>query len=300
MQGLAVEEKMLSSISRSASVIISAQINRQLSAYFSATGLLTVVLCIHVLFNAIPPIPGFRAAWDTVRGLMQSITVQVVAGYTSGSPNPVLSILYILLVTQVLECLPAVPGWVGDDLDSLTTSVTFIFAEQLTGYLSAAGVPLFGAVLGVCLGGRGLLGKTLAYTGVTALTTWLFQAILGGELALAWPIMLLYFAAEVCRAYDVQDFLHFGLYRAGSAAYDGLSAMAPAKTIAMGFVFLAALQPADTVWTGICALVFVQALSTHLMDQIGFIAAVDPALAGLAVATLVYFGALALQGKPGK
>lgn len=294
---LFAEEKMLSAISRSAAVVLSTQINRQLLLYFSATELLLIVMCMHVLFHSIQSVPGFGAAWNALRELMQSIVIQALAGYASRGANAPTTILHLLAVIQVLEFLPAVRGWVGRDLDSFTTNVTYIFADQLTAYLEAAGVPLFGAVLGLCLGGQGLLGKTLAYTGVTTLSTCLFSAVLaGGELALAWPVMLLYFISELCRTYDCQDFLDFGLFKASNAAFTGLSArQVPPQTVAMGFVFLLTVQPKDTVWTGVCALVLVQASSVYLMAQINFIANTDPALAGLSIVTFVYFGAVGVH-----
>ena len=294
---LFAEEKVLSAISRSASVVLSAQINRQLLAYFSATELLLIVLVMHVLFNSIQSVPGFTAAWNALRELMQSIVIQALANYASTASAPGMSVLHLLAVIEILECLPTLQGWVGQDLDSFTTNVTYIFADQLQAYLLQANIPLLGGVLGICLRGDSLVGKTLAFTGVTTLTACLFSAILGeGELALAWPVMLLYFISEICRTYDFQDFLNFGLFKASDAAFNGLSARGvPPQTIAMGFIFLLTTQPTDTVWTGTCSLVFVQASSVFLLNQINFISNTDPVLAGLCVVTFVYFGALGVH-----
>lgn len=297
MSTLFLGEKALAAISRSAAVVLSTQINRLLLNYFSSTGLLMIVICLHVLLSVAQVVPGFRAAWGSLQSLMQSIVIQSIANYVSTTPSPVLSVLHILAVIQILECLPELQGWVGQDLDSFTTNVTYIFATQLEAYLEAARLPLFGAVLGICMQGQGLLGKTLAYTGVTTLSNCLFSAVLGGgELALAWPVMLLYFASEVCKTYALQDFLEFGLFKASSAVFDGLSAhRVPPQTIAMGFTFLLTLLPADTVWTGTCALVFVQATSAFLLAQINSIANTDPILAGLCAVTFVYFGAMGVH-----
>jgi hypothetical protein len=306
MSTLFLGEKALAAISRSAAVVLSTQINKLLLNYFSPTGLVLIVVCLHVLLSVAQAVPGFCAVWQTLQSLMQSIVIQAVANYISNTSSPVLSVLHILAIIQVLECLPELQGWVGHDLESFTTNVTYVFANQLDSYLQAAHIQLFGAVLGICMKGEGLMGKTLAYTGVTTLSNCLFSAVFGGgELALAWPVMLLYFISEVCKTYEFQDFVEFGLFKASSACFAGLSAhRIPPQTLAMGFTFLLTTMPRDTVWTGTCALVFVQATSSFLLAQIEFIANTDPILAGLCVVTFVYFGAmgvhLSVHPLPGK
>ena len=291
------EEKIFAAIGRSASVVLSNQINQHLLQYFSVSEILLMVVCMQAFISSIPSVPGFNASWHLLNDITQSIVIQALANYVSSGQNAVVIVFDLVLVIQVLDWVPAATGWVGKDIESFTTNVTYIFADQLSGLLSSLGVPLFGAALGICMRGQGLLGKTLAYTGVTTLCTFLFTSVAGtGELSLSWPVFVLYFVSEICRSYQFQDFLEFGLFKASDAAFSGLQAFnVGPDVIALGFAILLMVRPTDTVWTGICALVFVNAGASWVLGKINFISSTDPVLAGLVVVTFVHFASIALQ-----
>ncbi len=181
---------------------------------------------------------------------------------------------------------------------SFTTSVTYIFSDKISALLVNLNIPLFGAALSLCLGGQGVLGRTLSFVGVSTLSSLVFEAISGGELTLVWPIIVLYFVLQINskNSTDTTDSLfNFGLYRASDAIYASLTKSLPPSTIFMAFLFLGSLQ-ADPVWVGVCALVFVQGGSDWFMGQLGGIS-VDPVLAGLSLVTAVHFVSIATEFK---
>jgi hypothetical protein len=201
-----------------------------------------------------------------------------------------------------IECFPAAKGWVGDDLESFTTSVSYIFSDKISTLLTELNIPLFGAALSLCLGGKGLLGRTLAFVGINTLSSLVFEAISGGELSLAWPVTLLYFVHEINTKYDMDTFFSFGLYRASDAIYKSLNGalrLQPA-VVFMAFLFLGALFPADPVWSGVCVLVFVQGGSDWFLGNLGIISATDPVLAGLCLVTAVHFISIAIESSRSK
>ena len=55
-----MQQRMVSSISRSAVMILSSAFNRRLTSYFSASELLLVLVCMHTLLNTIRTVPGFH------------------------------------------------------------------------------------------------------------------------------------------------------------------------------------------------------------------------------------------------
>ena len=290
-----MQQRIISSISRSAVMVLSTSLNRHLSPYFSATELILVLLTLHTLLNTVRTVPGFNASWRTLRDLMQFLMVQALASYVA-SGKDYTTVLNLILVLVTIECLPAAKGWIGDDLESFTTSVSYIFSDRISAILTSLQIPLFGAALSLCLGGKGLLGRTLAFVGINTLSSLAFEAISGGELSLAWPVTLLYFVHELSARYDVDTFFSFGLYRASDAIYAGFSALgvAPA-TIFMAFLFLGSLFPADPVWAGVCVLVFVQGGSDWFLGQLAVISATDPVLAGLCLVTAVHFISIAVD-----
>lgn len=293
-----MQQRMISSISRSAVMVLSTTLTRRLNPYFSTSELILVLLALHTLLNTVRTVPGFNASWRTLRDLLQFVLVHSLASYVSQAEiSESVTILNLILVLVTMECIPAARGWMGDDLESFTTSVSYIFSDKISTLLSNLHIPLFGAALSLCMGGKGLLGRTLAFVGINTLSTLVFEAIEGGELSLAWPITLLYFVHEIGSRYDVDSFFSFGLYRASDAIYSSLSSketLSP-SVIFMTFLFLGALFPADPVWSGVCVLVFVQGGSDWFLGNLGIISATDPVLAGLSLVTAIHFISIAIE-----
>ena len=290
---LITEQKTLGVISKSAAVVLSAQINKYLLRYFSQAEVLLAVVCMHAVVGTIKSVPGFNASWRTLSELVQSIMVQALASYIVTGSDAV-TLIHVLVVVQILESLPELGGWVGEDVESFGTNVTYIFSDQLSELLRSLGVPLFGAVLGLGLGGQGLLGETVSFSSISLINGFLFAAVGGGELALGWPLMILYFADELTgRFRGAHAFVDFGLFKASDAAYRGLRARSVApQLIAVGFLFLVYIRPRDRVWMGVCMLVVLQAGSDWFLDNTAFISNTDPIMAALVVVTVVHFSAL--------
>jgi hypothetical protein len=292
-----MQQRMISSISRSAVMVLSTTLSRRLNPYFSTSEFILVLFALHTLLNTTRRVPGFNASWRTLRDLLQFVMVRALASYVSGGESTT-STLNLLMVLVTMECIPAAKGWVGDDMESFKTSVSFIFSDEISGLLSKLHVPLFGAALSLCLGGEGLIGRTLAFVGINTLSSLVFEAIAGGELSLAWPITLLYFVHEMGARYDVSTFFNFGLYRASDAIYGSLTSIEPKITpavIFIAFLFLGALFPEDPVWTGVCILVFVQGGSDWFLSNLVVISATDPVLAGLCLVTALHFISIAIE-----
>jgi hypothetical protein len=290
-----MQQRIIASISRSAVVILSNNLNKRLGPYFSAFELILVLLVFHMLLNAAREMSGFNPSWRTLRDLVQVMMVRSLASYVC-TDDEYTTILNLVLVLVTLECIPASKGWIGDDVEYFTSIVSFVFSDKISESLTELGIPLCGAALALCLGGKGLLGHTLAFTGINTLSSVLFEAIEGGELSLAWPVTLLYFVHEASARYDLDSFFGFGLYRAGDAIYSSLTGksnlnglgLTPA-TIFMAFLFLGSLFPSDPVWAGVCVLVFVQGGSDWFLAQLSVISTTDPVLAGLSLVTAVHF-----------
>ena len=310
--------KMIASISRSAMLILSTSISKRLTPYFSASELILVLLALHTLMGTVKAVPGFNASWKTLRDLMQFILVHALTSYVSTGSDDYI-ILNLILLLAAIECIPGKEESAdngdsknsdndGKDSDngdnensemrSFTTSVTYIFSDKISALLVNLNIPLFGAALSLCLGGQGVLGRTLSFVGVSTLSSLVFEAISGGELTLVWPIIVLYFVLQINskNSTDTTDSLfNFGLYKASDAIYSSLTKSLPPSTIFMAFLFLGSLQ-ADPVWVGVCALVFVQGGSDWFMGQLGGIS-VDPVLAGLSLVTAVHFVSIAIGFK---
>lgn len=318
-----MQQRIISSISRSAVMVLSTTLSRRLNPYFSASELILVLLILHTLLNTVRTVPGFNASWRTLRDLMQFLMVQALASYVSSgsgdSGRDYTTILHLVLVLVTLECIPTKgldnpnnpnnnpnnpnTQWMVEDVESFTTSVSYIFSDRISAVLTRLNIPLFGATLALCLGSDGgLLGRTLAFVGINALSSLAFEAISGGELSLAWPITLLYFVKELNAKYSggLDSFFSFGLYRAADAVYASLSARGlPPGTIFTAFLFLGSLSnslfPSDPVWAGVCVLVFVQGGSDWFLGQLGGISGTDPVLAGLCLVTAVHFISIAVE-----
>jgi len=309
-----MQQRMIASISRSAVMILSSAVNKRLSSYFTVSEMVLVLLCMHALLNTVRTIPGFSASWRMLRDMVQFAVVHALAEYVSGRGEEgrlesahQTAVLNLLLVLVILEAVPGAiqEGWIHDDADSFTSSVSYIFADHISTLMEKLGIPLAGAALALCLGGQKstdpLLYRTLAFVGVNTLSSLIFEAISGGRLSLIWPLTLLYFIHELSQKYDVETLFSYGLYNASDAVYASLTARGvPPSTIAIGFVFLGASFPKDPVWTGVCVLVFVQGVSNWFMQQVAFVAVTDPVLAGLGVVTAVHFVSLVVDRHPGK
>ena len=290
------EAQMLASVGKSATVVLGAQINEYLLRRFSTPEVLLAVACMHTVISTVRRVPGFGASWRTLAELLQSVLIQTLASYALESTSPATAALHAFLLIQALECVPALRGWVGDDLASFRTNVTYIFADELSGLLRQAGVPLFAAVLGLWLQG-GLLGGALANASVSALNAWVLDAISGGELSLVWPLVVITFAVEITARFEgAQALVDFGLYKASSSAYEGLRArgVLPGE-VALGLLLLVYARPKDKVWLGLCFLVLTQAGSDWFLVQVSFVSTTDPVLAALVIVTAVHFGTLALD-----
>jgi hypothetical protein len=263
---------------------------------------------MHALLNTVRAVPGFNASWRMLRDMVQFAVVHALAAYVSGSGKGALeathqtALVNLILALVILESVPGAvqEGWIQEDTESFISSVSYIFADHISTLLEKLGVPLAGAGLALCLGGQKksdpLLFRTLAFAGINTLSSLLFSAIAGGELSLVWPLTLLYFIHELGHTYDMDTFFNYGLYNASDAIYASLAARGvPAATVAIAFVFLGALFPTDPVWTGVCVLVFVQGVSSWFMQQVAFVAATDPVLAGLGIVTAVHFVSLVVE-----
>ena len=81
-------------------------------------------------------------------------------------------------------------GWIDKDVSIFDTNVTYIFADQLIPLILTTGGALLGAVLALCLGGGELMRKTLSFTGIKVLNTFLFSAMRLGGGSFRWPCHL--------------------------------------------------------------------------------------------------------------
>ena len=297
-----LRERFLQGISRSSTVLISAQIRIYLARYFSLGELLLVILSIHTLLCVSPSaVSGFNASWGMLRSLMQSVVIQLIVSFVGDGQKSDVALFNLLVLLMVAECLPAFRGWLGDDVASLTTSVSFAFSDEVSAILQGAGVPLVGAALGFAFGGQGLFGQTMTLTGVNCVCAAVFGAVSGGELSLAWPVFLLYFVQEASYSVDrIKTFLDYGLYRSSDAVFSGLDRLGvAAHVVAIAFAFLALALPKDPVWTGVCVLVLVQSSSNWFLNGIKSVSDTDPVLAGLCIVTVVHFVFLGVKARLG-
>ena len=310
-----MQQRMVASISRSAMMILSSAFNKRLTIYFSASELILVLVCMHTILNTIRTVPGFNASWRMLRDMVQFAVVHALASYVSGrdgggeaedmQQTAILNLVLTLIILEAIPAAGALHGWVLEDMESISSSVSYIFSDHISTLLAKLGVPLAGASLALCLSygntSDPLLFKTLAFVGISTLSSLVFEAISGGELSLIWPMTLLYFIHELSSKFNVDSFFGYGLYNASDAIYSSLTTARhiPASTVAITFVFIGSFFPADPVWTGVCLLVFVQGISNWFMQQVAFVAS-DPVLAGLCVVTAVHFVSLVIERNANK
>ncbi len=287
-----IRERFLQGLGRTSTFLIGSQIRTYLMRYFSLGGLLLVFFVLHVLLSVIPSrVSGFHASWNVLRGLMQSTSIQLFVSFIGGEQPENAGLLNLLCFLMAAESLPLFRGWIGDDVTSLTTTISYSFSDEVSSLSRSAGVPLLGVVLGIVFNGQGLFGQTMTLTGVNIVCSVVFEAASSGELALAWPILLLYFVCQISDRYDqAKAFMDYGLYRVSDTVFLGLSSLGVAPhVLAIGFGFLGLALPGDPVWTGVSVLVLVQSSSRWFLDGVQGISSTDPVLAGLCIVTVVHF-----------
>ena len=297
---LDLERRMFSAIKRSATVIVSNQLNTYLSDYFSVAELLLLVFVMHTVFNAMRTVPGFGASWGALRDLTQLIFIRMLLSSVSDQWSPDLAFINLVALLLIAECVPVARGFMENDIATFRTSITYLFSDRVGMLFEEARVPWTGAALAIFLGSGhfGLLGQSLALTGVNTLCSAAFGAVISGlSLSLAWPITLLYFVKEVTHKYEkANEFFDFGLYKASEVVYSGFSRRGlDSFHMAAIFGFLFVLAPRDPIWGGICALVLVQACTDWFLHSISLVAKSDPILAGLGVITVLRFLSLGME-----
>lgn len=301
-----INGKLMDGLSRSACVVISAQINVFLAEYLSLTEILLTIVVTHALLSVSSVrVRGFGASVVVIKSILKSIMVQNVVDFIVDERAPWISLLNLVIVLVVAECLPAVgesDDWMNEDVELLKSSISYIFSDQVSALLRRTGVPLGGAALGLCLGGEGLIGQTMVLTGINSLCAVVFGAVDGGGIAVAWPVGLLYFVQEVSRQFDGFDFeggdgvfLNYGLYKASDATYGALVGAGVSQGILVAvFGFLAFLLHKDEVWTGVCVLVLIRAASDWFLGSISLEMNTDPVLGGLSIVTVIHFASVAI------
>jgi hypothetical protein len=284
---------VLTAVGRSAAIILSKQVNRHLTYYFSTAEIILIVTCMHSLMGTINS-SGFTGSLHVLHEMVQSLLIQVLATWLGSGHFALFNVLSAILI---LECLPAMKGLAANDISAFQTNVTYIFSDKIC-YLME-GVPLIGT-LGVLVRGDGLLSRTLLFTGVSTITELAFAIVSGeNDLSVAWPIFLLYFVYEILRCLEKAEGLEMlfqmGIYKGSSAIYKQIHERFSALAMSVTFTFLSAVQPRDKVWTGITVLVIVQTISNHVLEAIILLCRTDAVLAGISVVTVIHFTALAIE-----
>lgn len=300
-----VEVKIYDAVKRSATVILSAQIKKTLGTAFSTPQFILVMVAIQTFLTFLRSMPGFVAIWDALRSIVQNVAIQTSVGYITESWSSDLATLNLVAVLASLECFPVASGWVGKDVESFKTSITYIFSEKISDFTKSLGIPaLAGACLSACVSPKqwGILGETFALSGVNILSEIAFSAVNAGfSLSLAWPVVLLYFVRELSDKYEYfQAYFDFGLYKISEILYSSLILLpgVSSKNVGFGFGFAFFVAPRDKLWGGLCALVMVYAWSDWLLhDVLSGIVKTDPIFAGLVVVTSIYFLGIVLLKK---
>lgn len=305
-----ISSRVLGGISSSATIVLSVQINQYMVRYFSPGEMFLLVVVIHSLLSVLPQsLPGFNASFSTIKGLFQTIVVQMGAGYLTSGYSAVAALFNLSIALLFIESIPlhriswGSGVWMERDIELLNTSLSYIFSGRVSDLLSSLGIPLIGASLGLFFGGGGLFGRTLILTGVNTLCAVSFDAIGGGDLSLAWPLLLLSFVNEVAaRIRSVSPFLDYGMYRASNAVYTALAdrGLGPdIQSLLFVFVLFAwdglAVLRADGVWDGLCVLVLIRAASDWFLESIALATRTDPVVGGLCVVTAVHFAGLMVE-----
>ena len=310
-----LEKSNMSAISRTATVILGSQLKRHLSKYFTMSEMLIAVMALHVIMCSTRPVKGFYASWLVMCDLFQSVLVQLIVWNVSiGNriEEVLMKIIFTLMIAECIgSCIPTARGWFSSDLHAFETSVSFIFAGRVSDVINQTGVPLVGAVLGLLstscgrgrlVGGKGLIGATMTMAAINIITeTILGSVVSGGQLALAWPLTLLYFVYQLSGKYEnAQAFFDYAVYTTSNIVYHGLlSYEITCFTVVVCLLMLSFVSwkiiTRDHVWTVLCSLVLVQAVSDWFMQTVHDVFATDPVLAGLAVVTVIHFAAVAVD-----
>lgn len=255
---LMIQSRLLDSISRTVTVVLGAQVSSFLRKYFTPGEVLLVLVVVHSLMSAsYVSAGGFKATWLMLKGLVQSVLIQLSASYLTSFVSPVAGLLNVLAFLLVAECIPAAASWskgvaadsghpsrvewIGDDEKLFVASMSYIFSDEVTGLLALLRVPLVCASAGLLFGGQGLMGRTLVLTSINALCLVVFGLVGGSEVSIAWPVTLLYFSHEVVGQFEaVQPFVDYGMYKASDSVYAGLVGLGVGtNVIAILFLFLA-------------------------------------------------------------
>jgi len=325
-----IQARLLDGIGRSVTVVLGAQISSFLGRYFSLTEVLLILVVVHSLMSmSYISFGGFRASWLVMKGLVQSILIQLSVSYLTSFGSPVASLLNLLAFLLVAECIPAASGWskasgvewIGEDRALFFTSVSYIFSDEVTVLLTSLHVPLVCASVGLLCGERTLLAQTLILTGINALCQVVFSSVGGVEVSIAWPVILLYFVHEVVGQFEaVQPFMDHGMYKASDAMYAGLVGLGVGPdVIALMFLFLgftaymldmfsswgltrrgAFALSSDELWIGLCALVMVRAASDWFLGCVSLVINSDSVLGGLCVVAAVHFVTLGVESTFGR
>jgi hypothetical protein len=279
MDLITMRQKMVHSISSSVTLILSNNMSK-LNPFFTVSELILVLLAVFTILSVVKTLPGFNASWRVIKELVLFVTVRLFIKYID--ENIVLNLIFLLIL---LESIPQ--SLLSKlDLESFPTSITYIFSDKMSALLNRMHIPLF--ALSLCLGGKGLLGRTFAFVGINTLCEVVFEVI-GGFI---WSVTILYFVYQMKPKNDI--FFNFGLYQASDSVYKNLLLNMTPSTIFMAFLFLGMLFPKDPVWSGVCVLVFVRGGSDWFIGQLGNS---DPFLAGLSLVTFIHFLSAALDNK---
>jgi hypothetical protein len=285
-------------------VIVSGQISQTLGAQVSKTQLIVLLIAARCFFTQLRSLPGFGALWDAQRSIAQNLLIQTSVTTVPWSRD--LALLNLLAVLAIVECVPKASRWVGQDISSFQTGITYVFSDRISSTLKSLKIPLIGgAALSACLSPKswGVFGETLALSGVTLLSETVFSMVNGGfALSLVWPVVLLLFLKELTRRYAYfQTFFDFGVYKASDLLYASLKSnhgLSP-WTVGILFAFVLVALKNDGLWDALSALVIVFALSDWLLNEVlGGISKTDPVLAGLILVTVMFFvGCVLNRGK---
>lgn len=289
--------KVYSAVKRSAVVIVSSQIKESVGSYVSTPQYILLLVAAQFTLTYLRSVPGFSASWDALRSIAQNLVIQSFIGFVTESWSDDLVLLNVVATLTIVECVPDASGWVGQDLASFRTGVTYVFSDKISSAVSNLGIPaVTGAALSACVSPRhwGILGETLALTGVNLLSEAVFGAVNGGfALALVWPVVLLYFLRELTLKYDYfQSYFDFGVYKASSLLYNSLVTVHGVSywQVALVFGFVLLWQRRDRLWDALSALVIVSALSDWLLKEVlEGISKTDPVLAGFILITVMFF-----------
>ena len=325
-----IQARLAAGINRSITVVLGQQISARLMEYFSLVEVVLILTALHsVLSVSDPSLGDLKASWVVIKGLIQSLLIQMVVSYLTQGSSPWVTLFNLVVFLVVAECVPAVSGWtdkgeayngegsscrivwLNEDRELFFASVSYIFSDEVSSLLTSLGVPLIGASLGLFFGGEGLFGQTLVLTGVNTLCSIAFGVISGGELSVAWPVVLLYFVHEVVGQFDgMQAFIDYGLYKASDSVYNSLMMLQiRTEVIALLFLLLSMssslcclfISPQrssairDELWLGLCVLVVVRAASDWFLDSVSLAIHCDPVIGGLCVVAAIQFATLGVD-----